>query len=275
MLEPEQAWPSMNLTPSATMRLATETACFGIALVVLDVELDLAAVDAARRVDRVGGGLRALLELIADGGELSGHRSDHRKGDVVGEGDRRAHHQAENGRAQNTHFFHGDRTPPLSRGRPGRASSREAGQFHPSLGLSRRIGGARLGLQDVNRNAKSRASLVPAGRGFCLSSCSPAPPRPKTRSPSLSRRAAWPIPACRVLGLVRGGRPSCAALFLPVRPSCAALIPELSPSSRSGDPSELSASSSIRGLRAAPWRSRPSTWRPTVPSAVPRRGPSP
>jgi hypothetical protein len=34
----------------------------------------------------------------------------------------------------------------LTHGRPGRASSREAGQFHPSLALSRRIDAARLGL---------------------------------------------------------------------------------------------------------------------------------
>src|SRR5690348_982289 len=64
-----------------------------------------------------------------------------------------------------------------SRAAPGRASSREAGQFHPSLGLSRRIGATRLGLRALI-HAKSHASLVPAGRGFfCLSGGFPAPPR--------------------------------------------------------------------------------------------------
>ncbi len=223
MLEPEQAWPSMNLTPFATMRLATDTACFGSHWSSSMSSLIWRPVDAARRVDRVGGGLRALLELVADGGELSGHRSDHRNGDVVGKGDRRAHHQAENGRAQNTHFFHDDRTPPLTRGRPGRASFREAGQFHPSLGLSRRIGGARLGLQRVwSMTEQSHAGLVPAGRGFLPVELSPSAPAPETaRLPCRPRDLAFRPAAFLVLVV----RPSCAALFLPGRPSCAALTP--------------------------------------------------
>ena len=269
MLEPEQAWPSMNLMPLATMRLATETACLGSRLVVLDVELDLAAVDAAGGVDRVGGGLRALLELVADGGELAGHRADHRKGDVVGEGDRRAHHQAEYGRAQNTHFFHGDTTPPLSRGRSGRASSREAGQFHPSLGLSRRIGGTRLGLQDVTTQKAAPALFRPVA-AFCRSSVRSAPaPENPLAFPVVHD---WPCRPAAFLSFVVG-RLVAALSFCRSGRLCG-LDPEL-PCLRWSADADLSASSSIRGLRAAPWRSRPSTSRPTVPSAVPRRGPSP
>ncbi|RWI12721.1 hypothetical protein [Mesorhizobium sp.] len=50
-------------------------------------------------------------------------------------------------------------------------------------------------------NAKSRAGLVPAGRGFCRSN---HPERSRARIPLAFpvRRAAWPYPACRVLVVV-------------------------------------------------------------------------
>ena len=58
MLEPEQAWPSTNLMPLATMRLATDTACLGSQTSSSIESLIWRPHDAALGVDRGGGGLR-------------------------------------------------------------------------------------------------------------------------------------------------------------------------------------------------------------------------
>src|SRR6516162_9016976 len=54
-----------------------------VADIVLDIELDLLAVDAARRVDRLDAGLGAVLELLADGRDRPGEGSGNRNGDVL------------------------------------------------------------------------------------------------------------------------------------------------------------------------------------------------
>ncbi len=56
----------------------------GIALVIFDIQLDLPPPDTASSIDRLGGGLRPLLELIADRGELPRHRPHNRDGNVFG-----------------------------------------------------------------------------------------------------------------------------------------------------------------------------------------------
>ena len=55
----------------------------GIADIVLDIELDHLAVDPTRGVDGLDPGLGAALELLADGGDRSGHRPDDRNRDFV------------------------------------------------------------------------------------------------------------------------------------------------------------------------------------------------
>ncbi|ESZ18070.1 hypothetical protein X737_21610 [Mesorhizobium sp. L48C026A00] len=77
-----------------------------------------------------------------------------------------------------------------------------------------------------SENAKSRAGLVPAGRGFCRSNNPERYARPENRSPSLSVAQMGCIRPAAFLSLLV--RPSCAALFLPVRPSSRGLEASLS-----------------------------------------------
>ena len=65
-----------------------------IAGVVLDHDLDLAAIHAAGVIDRRGGCLRAALHLFADAGDRSGHRSGDGDGDVLGVSRRRSARRA-------------------------------------------------------------------------------------------------------------------------------------------------------------------------------------
>ena len=86
-----------------------------IALIVLDVEFDLLAHDAALGVDGVRGSLRALLELVADGRELARHRPRDGERDVVGPS-RLApgHHAEKRGTRQVFRNFHEQASPMLA-----------------------------------------------------------------------------------------------------------------------------------------------------------------
>src|SRR5690606_38118139 len=164
-------------------------------------ELDLAAIHAARRIDGVGRGLRAVLELIANIGELPRHRACYREGDIVRLRGGDACGKAEQDSGKQSGFLHSK--PPLC--------------------------GAAETLRSLRRQVtKAARALFMAAPGFCGRDF---PNRPRATDPRTSS-----------LSSARPGRPS-----LPWdRPSARAYpVRFLS----------LSASSSIRALRAAPWRS--------------------
>ena len=224
----------------------------GIADVVLDGELDLAAHDAALGVDRGDGGLGAVLELVADGGELAGHRPDHREVDVVGQR-RRGKCDAENGSAQDCLSTSWSFPPLLSGSAAGSGPSSRSSECHfdgrrrqcqqwrahgpIARGDCMRLRHTRAITPRMTEEQKSRAGLVPAGRGFPVRQRPHASPRP------------------------------CPCLFPPPAHWSALAVAEAV--------SKISASSSIRAPRAAPGRFRPSTSSPKVPHAAPRRGTNP
>ena len=74
-----------ELDPLADDQVGDRNRLLRIAGVVLDHDLDLAAVNSARVVDGGGGGLGAALHLVADRGDRAGHRACDGDDDVVGE----------------------------------------------------------------------------------------------------------------------------------------------------------------------------------------------
>jgi len=71
-------------------------------------------------------------------------------------------------------------------------------------------------------NAKSHASLFPAGRGFCSSSDPHAPPRHENLLAVPIAVHDWAKSACRILALRR--RPSCRGLVIPPVPAVYAVL---------------------------------------------------
>ena len=79
----------------------------GIALVVLDDDLDLAPGDAARLIDQCGGRIGPGLELIADRSELAGHRAGDRYRQIISFHGRRQNRQRRTRNEQDERLSHG------------------------------------------------------------------------------------------------------------------------------------------------------------------------
>ncbi|CDX60265.1 hypothetical protein MPL3365_330012 [Mesorhizobium plurifarium] len=188
MLEPEQAWPSTNLTPLATMRLATETACFGshwsssmssLIWEPLTPPAALIASAAACAPCLNWSPMVASWPVIGPTTEMV-MSSAKATGALIIRPNAAA--------LKIPNFFMTIRTPPLAHGHPAALPSQSRDNFtlrwncreDNSEGFGSFLPGL-LGPRArviTQRNAKSRAGLVSVGRGFC-SRAPQTPPRLK------------------------------------------------------------------------------------------------